>query len=140
MNKEDIERLSAKYPFLWPYEMEALPEGWNQIAERLLADLNAIQPQPEGVFGRLINLSVRSGGGFAIAYVSTSDLGIWDETKALMLVRAIQRFNAGVLTSCEVCGDPSKMIVKECDGSRQQMLCQRHADERLAEFEGGRMQ
>ncbi|ARQ58930.1 hypothetical protein Kim5_CH02887 [Rhizobium sp. Kim5] len=140
MKKEDIKRLSDAYPYLWPYEMSALPDGWAGIAERLLSDLNEIQPQPEGVFGRLINLSIRSGDGFAIAYVSLSNLGKWNAKKALALVEAIQRFNVSTSRSCQLCGDPAAVLVKEWDGSRQEMLCQHHADARLAAYEGGAVQ
>lgn len=140
MKKTDIERLSAAYPYLWHYDMAVMPDGWTKIAEQLLADLNAVQPQPVGVFGRLINLFVRSGQGFAIAYVSVSKSSEWNAEKALQLVEAIQRFNSSTSHSCEVCGEPSVMIVKQHDGSKQEMLCQRHADARLAEFEGRSVQ
>ncbi|MGO6676404.1 hypothetical protein [Rhizobium leguminosarum] len=140
MKKEDSKRLSDAYSYLWTYEMATMPDGWTEIAERLLADLDAIQPQPEGVFGRLINLVVRSGGCFAIVYASVNDLAEWDAEKALKLVEAIQRFNNSTSRSCQVCGDPSVMIVKEPDGSKQEMLCQRHADARLAEYDRGTMQ
>ncbi|ANP84453.1 hypothetical protein [Rhizobium leguminosarum] len=133
MKKENFYRLRNLYPHLCCYDVMALPDGWTRVAERLLVELNAIQPHVDGVYGSPVPLKIQAYGGFAVAFATVNTLGGWDRDKAIALVEAIQRFNAGCNSTCEECGESSAMIVKEYDGSRQQRLCQHHAGERLRE-------
>jgi hypothetical protein len=137
MRKEDLYRLRDLYPHLWSYQLLTLPDGWLGLTERLLADLNAIQPTIPGVYGSPLLLWIKAGSGFAVAFVSPSaELGTWDRDKAMALIEAVQRFNGTASDTCEVCGEPSVVIMKEADGSRQQTLCQLHADARMEATDG----
>ncbi|MBX5164767.1 hypothetical protein [Rhizobium sp. NZLR4b] len=141
MKDVDIHRLRDLYPRLWRHDLSTLPGGWTAIAERLLADLNEIQPSVPGEYGSPLFLLISFHGGFAVAFVSPNpELGTWNAEKSLALIEAVRRFNAATSAACEVCSGPSYIIVKETNGSHQQRLCQHCSDERLEKFEARSVQ
>lgn len=137
MNKEKAADLKARFPKLYDEAILILPDGWYQLVEDLLAELNTIhneaptRPEHSGV----VSLWIRYWNSTATAFV-TPHVDTWQPEQAVACLEAVSRFNHETDRTCQICGQPAVGRLKYMDPviiekpRPDEILCQVHMETR----------
>ncbi|MBY5819918.1 hypothetical protein HFN60_30470 [Rhizobium leguminosarum] len=137
MNNEKAADLKARFPNFYVEAILILPDGWHQIVEDLLAELNTInneapvRPEHYGV----VDLWIRYWNSTATAFV-TPRVDTWEPEQAVACLEAVARFNRETNRTCQLCGNAAVGRVKYMDPvigkhpRADEILCQEHMQQR----------
>ena len=129
MKREDIERLSARFPHLWATHLALQPAGWSDVIEKLLIALDLLN-EDETQKQWVSVLLHRYPSGQARVFVSpVMTRGRWTPAQAYHVVAVVDGINDDLSTTCEVCGSMSGMLNKSHFGDGQnRIVCEEHRD------------
>lgn len=129
MKKEDIERLSARFPHLWSTHLALQPAGWSDVIEKLLGALNLLnegETQEQWVTVLLHRYPSGQTKVFASPVVTR---GRWTPAQAYHVIAVVDGINDDLAMTCEVCGSMSGMLHKSQLGEgKSRILFEEHRD------------
>lgn len=131
MKKEDIKRLSERYPHMWSTHLAVQPAGWSGIIEKLLGALDLLNEgeSPEQWVSVLVHHYPSGQAKVFISPVITRSL--WTPAQAYHVFAVVDGINDDLAMTCEVCGSMSAMLQKShLEEGTNRILCEehRHAD------------
>ncbi|MGI0523965.1 hypothetical protein [Rhizobium giardinii] len=127
MKKDDIKRLSERYPHMWSTHLSMQPDGWSAVIEKLLGALDLLND--DGGQEQWVSVLVhRYASGQVKVFVSpVISCGRWAPAQAYHVLAVVDGINDELAMTCEVCGSMSATLHKSQLGvGSNRIVCEEH--------------
>jgi hypothetical protein len=127
VKREDIKRVSERYPHLWSTHLALQPSGWSGVIEKLLGALDLLN-EGDSTEQWVSVLMHRYASGQAKVFVSpVISRGRWTPAQTYHVIAVVDGINDDLAMTCEVCGSMSGILQKShLDHGRNRILCEEH--------------